>query len=68
MGRILSLVLGLAVLSAVAYKVIYGRSYTGTVENETPKQALDNVKQSAKRIENESAQKAAEDLKAGTQE
>lgn len=68
MGRILTLVLGLAVLSAVAYKVIYARSYTGTGENETPKQALDNVKQSAKRIENESAQKAAEDLKAGTQE
>jgi hypothetical protein len=68
MGRILSLVLGLAVLSAVAYKVIYGRTSMGTADHETPKQALDNVKQSAKRIEAESAQKAADDLKAGTQE
>jgi len=65
MGRILSLVLGLAVMAFLAYKVVYARNY-GQNHDETPKQALDNVKQAAKRIEDESAKKAAADLSAGT--
>ena len=68
MGRILSLVLGLAVISFLAYKVVYGRSYTGQSGTETPKQALDNVHQTAKRLEDQAAKKAQEDLSAGTKD
>ena len=68
MGRILSLILGLAVISLLAYKVVYGRSFTGQNGTETPKQALDNVHQTANRIEADSAKRAEQDLSAGTKD
>jgi hypothetical protein len=53
------------VVAFLAYKVVYARNY-GQNHDETPKQSLDNVKQAAKRIEDEAAKKAAADLSAGT--
>ncbi|MBM4781690.1 MAG: hypothetical protein GQE15_28770 [Archangiaceae bacterium] len=54
MGRILALVLGLAVLGAIAWKVMYGGSMRQAVEADAPsapKQQLDNVRGAANRIE-----------------
>lgn len=54
MGRILALVLGLAVLGGVAWKVVSGGTMKHAVEPDepsAPKQQLDNVRGAAKRIE-----------------
>lgn len=54
MGRILALVLGLAVLGGVAWKVMYGGTMKQAVEADgpsAPKQQLDNVRGAANRIE-----------------
>lgn len=54
MGRILALVLGLAVLGAIAWKTMYGGTMKQAVEaNEpsAPKRQLDNVRGAANRIE-----------------
>jgi hypothetical protein len=61
MGKILSLVLGLIVISFIAYKVMYGRMPGATAAGETPPERLQGAKNAAKRIEgqqNEQADKA----------
>lgn len=58
--RMLALVLGLVVVSLVAYRAVYGRTAVGGAE--TPKQALDNVRTSAKNIEAQQEQQAREAL------
>lgn len=50
MGKLLSLILGIAVLAYVGYRSMYGHT-AGSVEDATPKERLDNVKNAAKRIE-----------------
>jgi hypothetical protein len=64
MGKILSLVLGLAVISFVAYKAISGRSLSGDNGGSTvaPTQNLQNVRGAAKRIEEQSTKNANEAL------
>ncbi|MBE2252694.1 MAG: hypothetical protein IAE78_24390 [Myxococcus sp.] len=64
MGRILAVVLGLLVLGAVGYKVLYGkRAVTAAATDgpSTPKRQLDNVRGAADRIGGDS-QKAADDV------
>lgn len=54
MGRILAMVLGLAVLGGIAWKVMYGGTVKQAVEADgpsAPKQQLDNVRNAARRIE-----------------
>jgi hypothetical protein len=58
--RMLTLVLGLAVVSFVAYRAVYGRSAVGGAE--TPRRALDNVRTSASGIEAQQEKKAQEAL------
>lgn len=48
MAKLLTLVLGMAVLSYVGYRAMYGRT---AVDRATPKERLDNVKEATKRIE-----------------
>ncbi len=50
MGKILSLVLGLAIIGYLGYRTMYGRSTPGA-EPEAPKQRLENVQKAADRIE-----------------
>lgn len=63
MGRLLALVLGLGVLGAIAYKVMYRQSAVTAGEEgpSAPKQQLENVRGAANRIEAE-GQKNADDL------
>jgi hypothetical protein len=63
MMRILTLVLGLAVVSAVAYRVVSGRRATG---DETPRESLDNVRAAARNIEERDARQAKEALEKAT--
>ena len=54
MGRILALVLGLAVLGGLAWKVMYGGTMKQAVEADgpsAPRQQLDTVRGAANRIE-----------------
>lgn len=51
MGRILSLVLGLAVTAFLAYRVVYGRQGAGGDGASAPKQQLENVRNATKEIE-----------------
>jgi hypothetical protein len=54
MGRILALVLGLGVLGAIAYKVMYRQSAVTATEGQepsAPKQQLENVRGAADRIQ-----------------
>lgn len=60
MGKIIGLILGLAVLAFVAFKSMYGHTST---EKATPKQQLDNVKSAAKDIEAKQDQAVEEALK-----
>lgn len=50
MGRILSVVLAIAVLGGIAWKVLYG-SQGRTADPARPTQQLENVREAAKRIE-----------------
>lgn len=60
MGKILAVVIGLGVLGAIAYKVMYGSARVVTAdEKSAPAQQLDNVRGAAKRIEGDT-QKAAD--------
>ena len=78
MGRILALIIGIGVLAFVVTKTLNrtaaGTANTGGAEGVpsqvgTPKQRLDNVRQAAKRIENNDQQRAEEMLnKAGAAE
>ena len=61
MGRILVLVLGLAVVSYVAYFAITHRSAGMDDQGRTPAETLQNVRVKAKQIEND-AQKRADDM------
>jgi hypothetical protein len=67
MGKILALVLGLAVVTFVAWKVVYGQHLTSVdgVENQTPPEALKGAKQAAKRIENNQEKRLDETLEKG---
>jgi hypothetical protein len=63
MGKILSLVLGLAVISFVAYKAVSGRSLSGDNGGAAaPTENLQGAKNAAKRIEDQSAKHANETL------
>ncbi len=57
MGRILSAVMGIAVLGYLGYRSMYGMRPVGSA---TPKERLDNVKAAANRIEVQQ-QKAADE-------
>ncbi len=59
MGKILGVVLGLGVLGAIAYKVMYRTSAVTTDEKSAPARQLENVRGAANRIEGET-QKAAD--------
>lgn len=63
MGRALMVVLGLSVLGAIAWRVMYGTSpvTAGAEGPSQPKQQLDNVRGAAQRIE-ANDQKAVDDL------
>lgn len=63
MGRILLLVLGLAVVGGIAWKVMYRTSpvSAGVEGPSQPKQQLENVRGAANRIEAEH-QQAADDV------
>ncbi|MBL8920564.1 MAG: hypothetical protein JNJ54_16995 [Myxococcaceae bacterium] len=63
MGRILLVVLALAVLGGIAWKVMYGSApvSAGADGPSQPKQQLDNVRKAATRIEADQ-QKAADDV------
>lgn len=63
MGRVLMVVLGLSVLGAIAWKVMYGTNAVtvGTDSPSQPKQQLDNVRGAAKRIETND-QKSVDDV------
>lgn len=65
MGKIIGMILGLAVLAFVGFKAMYGHT---SVERGTPKQQLDNVKSAAKDIELKQEQAAEEALKKATAE
>jgi hypothetical protein len=62
----LTLVLGLAVVSLVAYRAVSGRQSAGGGEASTPKQTLDNVRTSARNIEAEQARQAKEAMEKAT--
>jgi hypothetical protein len=64
MAKILTLVLGLLVVSFLAWKAVSGRSLVGTT-GEAPTQTLREAREAAKRIEDDSAKRNAEKLKAG---
>jgi len=49
MGRILTVVLAIAVLGGIAWKVLYGSQRTA--DPARPTQQLENVREAAKRIE-----------------
>jgi hypothetical protein len=53
MGKILSLLLGLAVISYMAYRTLTGSTTVKTADGEraTPHQQLENVREAAKNIE-----------------
>ncbi len=60
MGRILALVLGLAVLGGIAWKVMSGGATRPAVETDepsAPKRQLDNVRGAANRIETNDQQR-----------
>lgn len=61
MGRILSLLLGLLVVVGIAYYVVQRTAETMGPGPTAPKRQLDNVREKAKRIEQD-AQKRADDL------
>lgn len=61
MGRILVLVLGLAVVSFVAYYAITHRSAGMDDQGRTPAQTLQNVRDKANQMEKD-AQKRADDM------
>lgn len=67
MGKILSLVLGLAVITFVAWKVVYGQHLTNVDGGaaQTPPEALKGAKQAAKRIENNQEKRMDEALEKG---
>lgn len=63
MARILTLILGLAVLALVAYKVVYGRSLvTVDAEGGAPRPALEGASNAAQRIETEQDRRLGETL------
>ena len=64
MGKLLSLIIGLAVLSFVAYRSLYGRGRASA--GGSPQQQLQNVKEASKRIENDQAKAAEEALQNAT--
>jgi hypothetical protein len=62
MGRILALLLGLAVTAGVAYYMVRGNlAANGADGPSAPKQTLDNVRSKAHQIEQD-AQKHADDM------
>ena len=63
MGRALMVVLGLSVLGAIAYRVMYAANpvTAGSTGASQPKQQLDNVRGAARRIE-ANDQKAVDDV------
>jgi hypothetical protein len=68
MGRMVTLVLGLVVVAFIAYKVVYSRGMVAGAEA-GPKPALDQVRKTATRIEDEQAKRLDETLqKTGPQE
>lgn len=62
MGKILSLLLGLAVLMGIAYWTMNHRNST-SVSDESAKQQLDNVRGAAKQIEADAQLRADEAAK-----
>ncbi len=60
MGRILTVVMGLAIVGYLGYRQMHGN---GPVGNSTPKERLDNVKAAATRIEQNEAKATEEALK-----
>lgn len=59
MGKILSLVLGLVVLSFIAYKVMYGRLPANEDGEPTaPTEQLKGAREAAKRIEDQQQEQA----------
>lgn len=65
MGKLISLVLGLAVVGFVAYRSMMARS-TVDPNSGTPPQQLQNVREASKRIENDQAKAAEEALQKAT--
>jgi hypothetical protein len=64
MGKMLSLLLGLAVVSVLAWKVVTGRRLTNVegTPDQTPHEVLQNAKGAAKRIEANEAKQLDETL------
>jgi hypothetical protein len=58
MGKILSLVLGLAVVAFLAYRAMYGRMPGEGGDGQAPAQQLEGVKNAAKRIEGQGQENA----------
>ncbi|MCC6337064.1 MAG: hypothetical protein IT380_24110 [Myxococcales bacterium] len=65
MGKILSIVLGLIVVSFIAYKVMYGRMPGAGEPGQAPPEQLKNAKDAAKRIEGQQQEAADKALNAG---
>jgi hypothetical protein len=61
MGKVLAAVLGLAVVAGTAYYVLNGSLKADASSGKSaPKQQLDNVREAAKRIENDAQRRADE--------
>lgn len=65
MAKLLTLILGLLVVSFVAWKAVSGRSLVGATGEAAPAQTLQEARGAAKRIDEDSAKRTAEKLKAG---
>ncbi len=68
MGKLLSLLLGLAVMGFLAWKVLSGRQLTGVdgTPNQTPPQVLEGAKSTAKRLEADETKQLDETLEKAT--
>ena len=63
MGRILAVVLGLAVVAGAAYYGVRGNLSTNANGKSAPKQTLDNVREKTKQFEEDSQKKVDDMLK-----
>lgn len=60
MGRLLALIMGIAILGYLGFRTMYGRG--SSVDDAAPKERLDNAKGAAQRIEDEQQKRVDDTL------